>query len=256
VKKCPFCAEEIQDEAIVCKHCGRDLRQGVPPPVAPPRVEAVVPQKRRTSPLAWGCLIMLGLVGLLALIGSLSDKTPSNHPDRPASRVARDTSDERAILYAQKDGVNVRASPSDQAEVTRKLALGERVIVTGRKGAWFKLNARGKEEWIHATLLGSAIPESPEERRKRLAAERKEGSENRKHYAELLRERFLDAGLDIKVKASGANAERLTFEYVLFTDVWSHRFQKDGILEQARAMGFRRVDMKDGYNYHVYWNFD
>lgn len=97
--------------------------------------------------------------------------------------------------------------------------------------------------------------EAKEERQRR-QAEQTAGAAARRAYGEALRERFLNDNLDIKVSVTGNNASRITLTFVLFNDVWRHKFAKGDLVEEMGRLGFKRVDMKDGYDYHYYWTFD
>jgi hypothetical protein len=110
-RRCPFCAELIKKEAIVCKHCGRDLPALTPPPppkrwahVDPGQTETVSEGERRKASLIFVAALfgIVGAVGLAMYVFSPPDSRTDTASKPVATPMATPTSAVPAATAVQE----------------------------------------------------------------------------------------------------------------------------------------------------------
>lgn len=137
LKRCPFCAEEIQAQAVKCKHCAMMLNQSPPmmPPLRPPH--GLIMKLVRGALMGTTVVMVLGMVAICA--GSRRHQTPIV----TSARTSPPTGEPAQTVAVEEE---VTAEELAQAYSANEIAADNRF-----RGKW--LRVRGRVDGIEKDLF-------------------------------------------------------------------------------------------------------
>jgi hypothetical protein len=267
---CKDCGQQVSRAAASCPRCGRVFSASGP------------------TPAAMGCIAFLAIALVIGMISSISSKCgetkrretealASEQQDRQreaarAATLGRVASATTASIELARDCASVGLEHLPASAVlpcrdSQVLLVKDRIAAGDGRAARTAFvqassaGATGDEMKALDRMIGKIERKDREEFARRQNEDQKRDAQKkedfRREYARKLRSQFLDDGMDVTVSVSGKHATRLTLKYTFFGAAWTHNYiQKDNVLEVLAAMGFRRVDIEDGYDYHVYFNLE
>jgi len=186
LRPCKECGQKISTDAKVCPQCG----------------------KKQTRGAGIGCLVILGIFFLPAIVGLLFKSKQDSGPQqvvqpKPPAQPAKPPTAKETLEAAKKRLAS--GQPDQVADLVKPLLTDP------------KYGSHARE------LLKKSIFQMKDQ----VAAD--------------MQRSVFDSGEEVYVKAVGPNKETIEFTGPLIGPVWVHQFMRSGLPEKYRTIGFKRA---------------